>query len=898
MGEGLTDAATSRGEPPALVDAEGKAAKPYRILHISDIHFGAHFDESVWEYVSALAERERPDLIACTGDVVDHGGLFMLAAARVELELLRRRVGEKTLLRCVPGNHDCGPFGNINVWPFSSNFASVFGPNAMDIPSKMPSYLAYRGHGWARRWLERVAFTPYLYLTRACVSIVRRWNSRSLYSLPILRSDDPSSLVLVYLDSNYTQRLASGSVNPKEVTLLKSRMLNLRDKPGGQAFVPRIAMVHHHPLPIPEASIVEGLTSFEPFLVLRNAGFVLRELSSCDVDLILHGHKHYSAFGRLGYTVDHKSEGEIAVLAAGSCGVTLSETGRNSVNLIDVFETGRMSYTVVYFGGGGGVAVNELFRNKRDVHGMVMHKARVHRRASERQGQWVAKVTHAVAVDAGGVAVVRHEINGHVFDRGLATDVVPVVIDVTMGRVTDTTLVLTEASKRAGHSWVDHPTSPQHAIKCGISLGQRLATSPPVDYGYQFVCFNTYAITEWETITACQRDKSVGRLRGRAPGLEFTSFVVRVPTRTLVIRLQLPADTLTTEPYVHVSRWSWYPDIPLDEARQFFDARPGEWTHDTDLTTHEAGNLVHIGSNAWELRVEFPLVGHRYDIRWRVEAPALTLAERREETSRRGRAESYRKSLLGDAALQGRLKNWAADLREWLLPHFKAHVPKADDVEIAAFVYDGETHSLRQVFSYPGPTQGAALLPLDVPLGEGVVGAAFKRSEFVMYIDPALTGSTDDAAYLYDRSGDAGGHPKWRFVAAFPVFALDDPFASLNGMSFDDWDPQSTVGVLTISSIESDSGLLNLTDDLQAAEAPVLVDSAPPPSTAQSEQADWEASSSTMDNGTPNDGQATHNGAASRPTAQEVWGLAHLMLEYVAESRSSEAPRLSDDQQL
>jgi predicted phosphodiesterase len=873
---------------PPLDNQPAEASAPYRILHISDVHFGAHFDDAAWEYVRALAQREKPNLIACTGDLVDHGGLFMLAAAKLELDRLRVAVSADAKLRCVPGNHDCGPFGNLNIWPFSSNFAAIFGPQAMNVPSLMSPYLVYRKRSWCLRWIQRAVLTPYLYVKRFLVALARWLKAKSLYELPILREEeDPEALVLIYLDSNYTQRLASGSVDPKEVTLLKSRILNLRDAKKGRSFVPRIALVHHHPLPIPEASITEGLTSFEPFLVLRNAGFVLRELSRSDVDLVLHGHKHYSAFGRLGYSVDHRTEGEIAVLAAGSCGVTLAETGRNSINIIDVFETGRMSYTAVYFGGGGGVSVNELFRNKAEVHGMAMHKARVHRRAAERQGQWVDIVTHAVAVDPGGVAVVQHGVVGHVFDRSLATDVIPVVIEVTMGRVADTTLDLTETSKRAGHTWVDHPSEPMRKIRCGIDLGQRLSTSPPVDYGYRYVCFNTYAITEWETIAVNQRDKIAGQSRGRSAGMESTAFVVRVPMRTLILRLQLPPNASTSEPFVHVSRWSHYPDIPLDGSRQFFDDRPGRWVYDSDLSLHEAGNLVHIGSDAWELRVAFPLVGHSYEVKWRLPSPTLNSDERREETARRGRAESYRKALLTDTGLQSRLSGFARELRDWLSPYFRAHLLNDFDLDLAVFAYDRTTQSLRQVLAFPTVT-GADGAPLDVPLGEGIVGAAFKRSEVVIYIDPSLTGSTDDAAYLYNQADEAGrAKPKWRFVVAFPVFALEDGIQSLAGASFDDWDPQSTVGVLTIASTASDSGLLSLTEGEDKRDTAV---GAP----ATERQGNGSTSGSHLRypsaddtiaravQGPASEGQPTPPPDASEvaPTAVQVWGFAHVVLEY------------------
>ena len=96
-----------------------KTDAPYRILQISDIHFGASFDLSLWEYIQALIKREQPGLVVCTGDIVDHGGLFMLAIAREQLRALPGETDTPHKLRLVPGNHDCGPWGNLNFRPFS-----------------------------------------------------------------------------------------------------------------------------------------------------------------------------------------------------------------------------------------------------------------------------------------------------------------------------------------------------------------------------------------------------------------------------------------------------------------------------------------------------------------------------------------------------------------------------------------------------------------------------------------------------------------------------------------------------------------------------------------------------------------------------------------------------------
>ena len=58
----------------------------------------------------------------------------------------------------------------------------------------------------------------------------------------------------------------------------------------------------------------------------------------------------------------------------------------------------------------------------------------------------------------------------------------------------------------------------------------------------------------------------------------------------------------------------------------------------------------------------------------------------------------------------------------------------------------------------PGKDEVVPDHPLVVPLGEGVIGAAFKRSLPVMYVDPQLSGSQHEAAYLYsEESAGAAG---------------------------------------------------------------------------------------------------------------------------------------------
>jgi 3',5'-cyclic AMP phosphodiesterase CpdA len=71
-----------------------------RILHVSDLHFGAHDDHSIERGIHALVERVRPELIIASGDLTHRGRRDQHATAATFL----RGLGAPLLT--VPGNHD------------------------------------------------------------------------------------------------------------------------------------------------------------------------------------------------------------------------------------------------------------------------------------------------------------------------------------------------------------------------------------------------------------------------------------------------------------------------------------------------------------------------------------------------------------------------------------------------------------------------------------------------------------------------------------------------------------------------------------------------------------------------------------------------------------------------
>jgi 3',5'-cyclic AMP phosphodiesterase CpdA len=73
---------------------------PTRVLHLSDLHYGAGDDNAIEQGAPALVERFRPELVIASGDLSHRGREDQLARASRFLRGLDRPV------LAIPGNHD------------------------------------------------------------------------------------------------------------------------------------------------------------------------------------------------------------------------------------------------------------------------------------------------------------------------------------------------------------------------------------------------------------------------------------------------------------------------------------------------------------------------------------------------------------------------------------------------------------------------------------------------------------------------------------------------------------------------------------------------------------------------------------------------------------------------
>ncbi len=782
---------------------------PYRIAHLSDIHFGSTFDASLWDYLNAVLKRMNPKMIAVTGDVVDHGGLFMLLLARKELHALANECN--ACLRVVPGNHDVGLWGNIGGWPLSTHFGIAFSGIPTGTPTRLgldtvlawlPTFTRYRTWPWIGRWPFRIVATLLLFLLRATIWLF----APGVGWLPIVvgraagdPSYDPNEPFLAYINSNDAKFLATGNVNVTRLGHLQAHVALMSDSMSA-ALAPRIALMHHHALPIPYSDVREGLTSFEPFLVLRNAGTLLKELTRNDFDIVLHGHKHYSSFMRLGYTNQQDVEGELAVIAAGSTGVTHAEAGRNSINIIETHSNGYMLHVPVFYGGGQSISsVATLLTRAKPIHPIPMLKRRAFRRAFEVQGRECSRLERSVAIDAWGTAQVEQRVVGFSVGGTTSVRMRSINFSVSLGRIHPDACVLDDESVRQGFRLKDMGHTPTKRLQCIIELNRAITSGTrPIDYGINHRSINTFLVSGWEA-SRLDRDD------------DWVSILPRFPTRRLLLTVTIPDGVTDLRPRVSVRRRKGYPDLSLDDYGDLSQTGDEEYEVDAAMTEHEQENLFEAKPGTWVLDVEYPLVGFQYRVEW-----ILRVRPDQWDGGRVGDAAELRRTILrawatlpkSPSPVMVELEQRLEGLLKYLKVRYGSKTRPDEDMRLAIFIYDDDKDELRRVAEVGGKPS-RELPPFAIPMGEGVAYRAFRNPSFQLYRCPQLQGGLSDGIYLYRTEND-GPQREYSVLAAFPML-LPRPSTEIGAIER----AQETIGVFSVATDALDSGLLRVSTDAQ-----------------------------------------------------------------------------------
>lgn len=295
-----TGTATVSGVAPA--SASGVA--PRRILHLSDLHFAAMDQATVWysQVAADLREQQvdRLDALVVSGDLSNHADPLEYDAARRFLEQLMSGFAlSARQVVLVPGNHDVSwPLSEAAYQPYRrTRYPGTLAPGA---------YIEHSGGIVEVRDDEayRKRFQPFAELYRAIKGI----EYPLAYEDQAIVSDlaDPGVCFVGLnsaweIDQHYRDR---ASIHP---VALANALLALGARPAGQL---RVA-VFHHPIHGGEDSR------------LRDAAF-LQQLSQHGFELALHGHVHRA--GAELYRYDRVENGRrIEIVAAGTFGAPTRE---------------------------------------------------------------------------------------------------------------------------------------------------------------------------------------------------------------------------------------------------------------------------------------------------------------------------------------------------------------------------------------------------------------------------------------------------------------------------------------------------------------------------------------------------------------------------------------------
>ena len=298
--------------PIETIDAKSSSTDSASILHLSDLHWTSKTNpqEGCFSHLEArlrelYGNAKRCDLILVTGDLVDNSefalGLHEITLKRVRkyLENLATKwsVNGTNALSIIPGNHDYRWSGIFSSKSSKSAFREVLG--------------AYCDH--------RVIDFQGLKL----------------------------KLLLACFDSIHTKNdNARGYVDPKQITEFAKEATEM----GLNGELIRIALVHHHPLPVARADSQElsnnldrvfgkKVVGADEYMLLRNSGLFLHKLMEQKFRLVLHGHLHERGYWRALTRNYQNVEKWIEVVSGASAGRT-DTSNRHNFNIINIYRDG------------------------------------------------------------------------------------------------------------------------------------------------------------------------------------------------------------------------------------------------------------------------------------------------------------------------------------------------------------------------------------------------------------------------------------------------------------------------------------------------------------------------------------------------------------------------------
>ncbi|HEY4987531.1 MAG TPA: metallophosphoesterase [Bradyrhizobium sp.] len=783
-----------------------------RIAHISDIHFGRTFNVDVWNKTRDEIVGFHPSIIVASGDFTDHPDPLLLLAAKSELEDLSARCGADTQFFVVPGNHDLLDFGNVPHPGSVTWFNRVMFHDTTNLRNNLQSRLSFKLglNEETRRWANFPRFTrmkPRNWLwvetwTDKCDGRLqscdyrragKRWPTQSIHD----------QTLVVCLDSNYSALrqlvFATGTVAKNQIDRIGSpsplascTCCGLRPN-GGTAdggILLRIAVLHHHPLPIAvrDKSLDDQVSEarLEPFLILKNGGDLIHELQRQRFDLILHGHKHRPQFARVELRADDPERYPILVLAGGS--TAKADEARSDNTLRDIGTAPNGQLTVRTFEQG------DLKEDRDYREPMEVLKQRAFARAVERTKISAKEWFSEVAID--GVGHLRSldqtsELRVRRRDMTLPGIVSHVVLpshdtrlDIHVERGNDKVSLCSRDDSGTCYG-LDDPHRPQECFYWLNFEDPLKSGSPPLTFAIREAAANSIAMSQWEID---ERSHHKGAAGNPDFGYEEVGSRISYPVEKLIVRLEFPAELVGITPKVRCRRHPATPNFPL---RYLPEQRPSgpepKLLTDGELAKEETRRLTYSAENStWVLEVDHPIPGYTYSLQWRVPDPrAHSKVADRTIVYRQLLARILSGSCPDEVIRECQLH--FEELARNLMERFHSGIDSHERQTAFLMLYDSEDLCLRPALRYSNGTIPAG--SYQVPLGGGVAGAAFLQRKIIAWKNDPNSKSLIKPA----SSGALNSH----WVLALPVFHEGGPDGSGDEL---DTQPGAVIGVVTLGS--------------------------------------------------------------------------------------------------
>ncbi|PZU94503.1 MAG: hypothetical protein DI527_02655 [Chelatococcus sp.] len=736
-----------------------------RIAHLSDIHFGKRFNLALWEAVKEQIVDFDPHLVIVSGDVVDDPYPAQLLAAKCELRELAAQANAKLVV--VPGNHDV--FSNGVNTPLTRRidwFERIFFND--DTAAAEDALAVEYGEtpGFKERYLP--AASP-LRGFRSLLSFRRRPNPPFESLIPgdgsqeTVQRPGNCSAVLAMLDSNHPGQpigFATGMVHVDDLVRLRGDLKNVRD-----TYLVRIAVVHHHLLPIAFTS--GRLVGAEPLMVLHNAGTVLALLAEHRFDLVLHGHKHVAQYARLDLSPRDETGYPVAVVSAGSCALNTQDNTRgNCFNLLTISDNGRISVESLYFGGGRSPSRDDAEHNISYREPLVTTKRRAYTRSRERHSLHCRERLQDFEITETGDTRIKATL------IGLKTAALghPECRDHSMSLPRDSWFVdeLLALDERLTTQGVGLTAREAEQANGDRGPGsQRFTISfPPgelmsrgISYAVSYASANSVNMSHWE----CEERAGPGpRAEGWDKG--YVGIVVTHPIERLTITLKLPQSLSGIALALDCLCPKGYPDYKIDAAGDATFQGDASWSGDVEITDHERGNL-HFDPvrGVWKAVIDSPMVGYDYRIAWRTPDVPLDKPVKADVLHQR---RVLLDALDAEADNAPAMASFAVLARD--LVHLFGQGGRAERHCVELFVYDSLKVALRPVLSVRSWSTMPMRKDFAIPLGRGIAGLAFQQGRIIPWA--AASAESPFVKPIRYPWGEGDDEVEMRTMLSIPIF--------------------------------------------------------------------------------------------------------------------------------